>query len=116
MDWIKKIDIASLLLAIVIIWLLFFKSEPKDNSNIYKDYIKELHETQLKQLKSDSIRYASKIDSLTSKIKNLNYLRKDERNKYLQEQSKYNNLTTDSSYNHVLDSIKKVCCSDSTSR
>lgn len=116
MKLLQKVDITSLILAGLIIYILFFNREPKDNSKVYTDYIKEMHLNELKRIKNDSIRYTSKIDSLTLKIRNLNYLRKDERNKYLQEQSKYNNLVNDSSYFAVIDSIKKLCCPNSPSR
>lgn len=115
----KKITISnliSIILAIVIIWLLFDNRQHKDNSKTYIDYIKKEWQIKQSKLKNDSVRYSNKIDSLNNKINKLNKLRKYERNQYLQEQSKYNSLTTDSSYFAVLDSIKKVCCSNDTSR
>jgi len=116
MEWLKKVDIVSLILAIAIIWLLFFQDKPKDSSKYYIDYIKEMQLNELKRIKSDSIRYTKRVDSLNILLINVEKKRKYERNQFLQKQSEYNNLVNDSSFIAVLDSIKKVCCPDSTSR
>ena len=113
----SKIDIASLILAIVLIYMVFFDSKPIVNTDdILIEKIKQVNKERLKELSKDSIKYSLKIDSLNNVVTQVKKKRKYEHDKYIQEQSKYNNLTTDSSYFAVLDSIKKVCCSDSTSR
>lgn len=109
-------DLVSIILAVVIIWLLVDSRQSKDNSKTYIDYIKKEWQIKQNKLKNDSIRYSIKIDSLTLEVNHIKKRRKYEYDKYLSEQSKFNNLTTDSSFIAILDSIKKVCCSNDTSR
>jgi hypothetical protein len=75
-------------------------------------------ENAIKRQKSqaDSVRFESEITIRDKKINRINKQRKNDLTNYQSEIAKINLITTDSAYLATLDSIKKVCCSNSSGR
>lgn len=105
----------SIFINAVLLYIIL-KPEP-ENTYLEKaliDRIKKEHIINTNRIFVDSIRHEKAIKLKEKKINTINYLRKNERSLYQLELSKIQLLNSDSSYVAAIDSIKKVCCSDTS--
>ena len=107
---IKQI-IINIVVALIVFLLMFtFNKKPVIVEYNQQPFIDSLIKDKKLTITKDSLFLDSIEKSYISKIKNLNYLRKNERNKFEQEISKYNNIFDSTSFVNTNDRIKKVCC------
>ena len=99
-----------------ILLCFILKPDPVINDNEYKIRVEKEITAHKNRVIVDSIRHSQEIEKLNKKVYYVQKKRKDEHNKYELELSKINNLVNDSSINAYLDSLQKVCCSNSPGR
>lgn len=105
----------SITINVVLIYILLRPVEQKtENEKYLLDRIKIDVINKKKALKEDSILIERRIKQKNFKIYTLKKQLKDEQFKYQSEIHKYKYITSDSAFAHILDSIKKVCCSDNS--
>lgn len=110
-----SILVISLAINIVLLYIIF-KPNPKESilEKALLERIKAEHKANEERILNDSLRFVEYIKLKEKKINTINYLRKNERNLYQLELAKIQLLNSDSSYVAAIDSIKKVCCSDTS--
>lgn len=107
----KPLIYLSILLNVILLYLLF---KPTPKAVDYKPILDSIIIEDKARLKADSIRLSNKVDSLSKRIKTINYFRKNERNKYEKQISKLNRPFDSTDFVRINDSLKKVCCSNNT--
>lgn len=112
---IKHYLVISIAINILLSYIIL-KKEPN-----YTDYVlylsnkvKAEHKAMEDKILNDSLRITNEIKIRDKKINKLYKIRDNERNLYQLELSKIQLLNSDSSYVAVIDSIKKVCCTDTS--
>lgn len=106
----KQITINIIVALIVFLLMFTFNRKPVIVEYNQQPIIDSLIKDKKLTITKDSLFLDSIEKSYISKIKNLNYLRNNERNKYQQQISKYNNISDSTSFVYINDSIRKVCC------
>ncbi len=117
MNGMKPIHKNLLLLVLIsalLLSLLYKKRIIVDNSPQFIRILDSINKANKERIKSDSIVLSKKVDSLNKRIKTVNYLRKNERNKYEETISKLNRPFDSTMFVRFNDSIKKVCCPNHT--
>lgn len=72
---------------------------------------KREQQAKLNDIKNDSLKIVDNITTLEKKIVQINWKRKNDKSNYENEIAKLQNITSDSSYYPIIDSIKILCCS-----
>lgn len=111
----RKQIIINIAVALIVFLLMFtFNKKPVIVDYNQQHIIDSLIKDKKLTITKDSLFLDSIEKYYISKIKNLNYLRKNERNKFEQEISKFNRPFDSTDFARVNDSIKKVCCSNNS--
>lgn len=109
------INIPMLLLIFGILYMLYITfKKPVIVEYNQQPIIDSIIKQNKSKIKADSIKLSIKIDSFNKCIKTLNFIRKNERNKFEQEISKFNRPFDSTDFTRTNDSIKKVCCPNNT--
>ena len=103
----KKIYIILVVLIGIIIYLLF-RPPIKVIDKSLIDYFESQNKAKEQQIKADSIRYTTALDSLLKREKTIQNKRINELNKFQQERNNWQRITSDSSFSFVNDSILKM--------
>lgn len=110
----KKLIVAIFCTACITFALAYFLKKGDEPKVDYNPIIDSIIAVDKERIKQDSIRHQSTIDSLNNRIKTINYLRKNERNKYESELSKINKIVDSSDYIRYNDSILKMLRSNNS--
>lgn len=107
----KKQIIINITVALIVFLLMFiFNKKPVIVEYNQQPIIDSLIKDKKLTITKDSLFLDSIEKSYISKIKNLNYIRKNERNKFEQAISKFNRSFDSTDFDRTNDSIKKLCC------